>query len=530
MLGVKSLAAIAIAVLLAGIAAWRGVLSPAHLESLSGTACFIIGLVGALATGLVCAGWRPGVRSRDGVTIRGDSTASSASARRVRPQLVPGTPREIPPIAQRVLLLIGFTSIALVALGNHAAARIVQLPEQLSAPSPSTYCMPEAPVAEAAKPEVPPPPPVEQAGCALVKRAFELGYTKSLGNCAPKQAATAVATKPVETKHEACTRRQLDEPMLHYGFRRVAGALGTATSVNPIDSFSHRVDDVRAHIDYLDGLLADIRHAITGSPHAAHHLWVNLPDPHPGSFADYFVGAPRCSTRFANLPLWPRWNAGDDSLVVEHVVGQLLFATRFGTTASCNDYVIHWNAPADACERLAKAPIDFLSDTGGLASVRAVLDRRHRQLQLGELAKALGRPEPPPPPPVSAVVSMQCLIVGSAVAAHGTTVPIDGDAVAVREVRVAAIKPTGDGPIDVYLALAALLGGADGRPRADAPPLDGPDYQLARLEPLVDADPFAGARWPLAKPDLVEVFPFEPHLHAFIEPFRRRYLAQRGRL
>jgi hypothetical protein len=64
----------------------------------------------------------------------------------------------------------------------------------------------------------------------------------------------------------------------------------------------------------------------------------------------------------------------------------------------------------------------------------------------------------------------------------------------------------------------------------DAPPLDGPDFQLARLEPLVDADPFADARWPLAKPDLVEIFPFEPHLHAFIEPFRRRYLAQRGRL
>jgi hypothetical protein len=469
------------------------------------------------------------VRSRDGVAIRGVSNATTAAARRPRPRLVPGTPREIPPIVQRALLLIGFTSIALVALGNHAAARIIQLPEQLSAPSPSTYCMPETPVAEAAKPQAPAPPPVDQAGCALVKRAFELGYAKSLGNCAPKVAAPVVAATTTEAKHETCTRRQLDEPMLHYGFRRVAGAFGAMTSVNPIASIEHRVDDVRAHIDYLDGLLADIRHAITGSPHAAHHLWVNLPDPHPGSLADYFVGAPRCSTRFANLPLWPRWHAGDESLVVEHVLGQLLFATRFGTTASCNDYVIHWNAPADACDRLAKDPAAFLAGNG-LSSIRAVLDRRHRQIQIGELAKSLGRAEPPPPPPVSAVVSVQCLIVGSAVPAHGTTVQIDGDDVGVREVRVAAITPTGDGPIDVYLALAALLGGSDGRPRVDAPPLDGPDFQLARLEPLVDADPFAGARWPLSRPDLVEVFPFEPHLHAFIEPFRRRYLAQRGRL
>src|SRR5262249_53498489 len=156
------------------------------------------------------------------------------------------------------------------------------------------------------------------------------------------------------------------------------------------------------------GLLADIRHAITGTPHAAHHVWIQLPDPHRGSASEraveLFAGAPRCSTRFANLPLWPQWPATDDArgLVVEHVLGQLLFATRFAPTASCNDYELHWDAPGDACARLAADPAGWLAETGGLASVRAVLDRRRRQLELRALAARLDRTIPAEPPPVSA--------------------------------------------------------------------------------------------------------------------------------
>src|SRR6185503_24157 len=145
---------------------------------------------------------------------------------------------ELPALVQRLLLMAGFAGVVLGALGNHAAARIAQLPEEMSAPSPSEYCMPEPAPAPAAEP-VAPPPPVEQPGCALVKRAFQLGYTKTLGDCAPKQGAP-VAVSPV-TRREVCTRRQLDEPLLHYGFRRVAGAFSAATSVDPLEATQHRV-------------------------------------------------------------------------------------------------------------------------------------------------------------------------------------------------------------------------------------------------------------------------------------------------
>jgi hypothetical protein len=110
------------------------------------------------------------------------------------------------------------------------------------------------------------------------------------------------------------------------------------------------------------------------------------------------------------------------------------------------------------------------------------------------------------------------------------SVTLDGEPIAVRELHVAAIRTDADGPIDVYLALAALLAGTD-VPGTTAPgTLDTAHFPLVHLEQLVDASPFTGARWPLADPALVAVYPFERHLRTFVDAFRRRYLPQRSRL
>src|SRR5207237_2777948 len=143
--------------------------------------------------------------------------------------------------------------------------------------------------------------------------------------------------------------------------------------------------------------------------------------------------------------------------LVEHALGQLLFATRFGSTASCSDYTIHWGAPPDACARLAKDPVAFLGREGALASVRAVLDRRRRQNEMRALAEQLGKRAAAPPPAVSAIASLSCFIVDKAAPATGGTVTIDGDAIPTREIHVATVRTAADGPIDVYLALAAML-------------------------------------------------------------------------
>ncbi|HTJ46170.1 MAG TPA: hypothetical protein VL463_28895 [Kofleriaceae bacterium] len=500
------------------LAAWRGVLAPAYLTSLSTTACFLVGLVASLAAGLALGGWRPHVASRGAMTFGRSGLVLVDDPPRVR---------ELPAVVQRALVLAAMTCVTLLALGNHAAARIVELPADLAAPEPSGYCMPRA--AAAKEQARAPAPVVDQAGCALVKRAYQLGYTKSLGSCAPKEAAPVVTA--VAQPQEVCTRRQLDEPWLHYGYRKASGAFGALGDVAPGDAIDHRVTDVRAHLDHLESLLANVASSIGGSPHAAHHLWIALPDPHGHPWTERFTGEPRCSTVFASLPLWPR--DLDRSQLVEHVIGQLLFATRFGTTASCNDLVIHWDAPADACARLEHDPVAFLGEQHALASVRAVLARRRRAIELRGLTAELGRRVPPEPPPAQAIVSLSCFVAGEAKAAHGSMVSIDGDAIGVREVGVKDIRTAGAGPIDVYVAMASLLAGISARPAlAQAEDVDpnADDFLLTRLDPLVDADPFAGARWPLERDELIEIVPIERHLHAFIDDFRRRYLAQRGRL
>ncbi len=161
-----------------------------------------------------------------------------------------------------------------------------------------------------------------------------------------------------------------------------------------------------------------------------------------------------------------------------------------------------------------------------------MLDRRRRQLEVGELDAALGHGRPAPPPPASAIVSLQCLSIGPhAAPPYRTAVLLGGERHGRRGRHRPPGRPDPGGPIDVYLALATLLGGTDA---PGARPAVGPavehGFLLTRLDELYDADPFAGVRGPLQQPELVEVFPFEHHLHRFVDAFRRRYLPQRGRL
>jgi hypothetical protein len=469
-------------------------------------------------------GAKPGVTSRAAVTRQG---RLAVELPRAHPAV-----RELPSIVQRGLFVTTFACLGLATFSSDATARIASVPEDLTTPSRSAYCLPEEPKREAPAPApAPPPVVVDQAGCALVKRAYALGYTKSLGSCAPREAPkpAAAATQPVR---EVCDRRELDEPFLHYTWRRL---VDTVEDASPLDSARAYAVDLRTRVDYVDDLFADVKHSVTGTPHAAHHVFITLPDPHPTSALDHFTGHEPCTSRFAELPLWPAWTAGSaPNAIVEHVLGQLLFATRFGTPASCTDYTLHWDATADVCTRIAANPHGVLDAHDALASIRAVLDRRRRQVALRELAFALGHePTLPAPPPASSVVSVACLVVGGAAATTGRDLVVDGETIKLREARVPAIAGTGSAPLRVYAALANLFAGATSTAPGTAEPfVPGEDFPLARLEPLVELDPFVerDVQALLDRPDVAAVYPFDRHLHAFVEAFRRVYFAQRGRL
>lgn len=523
MIGVKSIAAVALAAIAIGFGVSR--LDGDELAALSADAGFAIGLFASVAAALVTLGWRPDRPSRVALVPR--------------PPWLEHTTKlyELPSITQRALIAVVFVVIGLSTFDNVATARIASVPASLVEPSRAEYCQPQRAEALRAPEAKPEPIVVDQAGCALVKRAFELGYKKDLGSCAPK--VVKIESPRIQREREVCTKRQPDEPFLHYTARRI---VETASDASPVDSTSRWIDELGTRARHVEDLLADIRHSVTGTPHASHHVWVNLPDPRPRSTLERLTGHEPCTSHFAELALWPRWTSETSpSSVFEHVFGQLLFATRFGTPVSCSDYTIHWDAPADVCTQLAADPIAFLDDAGALGPMRDVIDRRKRQLALRSIAAELGHPPTlPPPPDARFVVSTACFVVGVGdVRASGRELELDGEKFSMREVRAPAIRATGAGPIDVYTALALLLGGAPHAgpaiPRdrvAIEPPgtLDNTSFPLLRLEPLVDADPFTGQRAALDRAELLDVFPLEQHLFGFVDAFRRAYLPQRGRL
>jgi hypothetical protein len=533
MVGIKSI----VIVLVAGAAAFLALrgksLSIGHLGELTITSAFATGLFAAAATALVLFGARPSAKSRAAIGAK-------------RPWLMIDLPRaypavrELPSIVQRALLVGVFACLGLATFTADATARIASVPEDLTKPSRAAYCLPEEPKP---KPQVPTPvvapepPPVDQAGCALVKRAFKLGYAKTLGNCAPKTATPVVEDKKPEAKKvEVCDRRELDEPFLHYTWRRV---VDTAQGASPIDAAQKRVDDISTRVAYLEDLLADIKHSITGTPHASHHIFISVPDPHPKSrLSGLLTGHEPCTSLFEHLPLWPSWSAKTPKgEIIEHVLGQLLFATRFGTPASCSDYTLHWGAPTDACDQIAKDPEGFLGSHDALKPIRAVLDRRRRQSAIRALSAALGHPATlPEPPPAGHVASVACFTVGAPASVNGRSITIDGETLQLRSASTPAIAST----IDLYADLARMFAGSAASAAAPTnakttttpeAPLDDAAFSLASLEPFVALDPFTpDVHASIAKPDVAEVYPFDKHLHAFVEGFRRVYFAQRGRL
>ncbi len=535
-IGAKSLAALGVAGAAVGLAGARGILSAAYLTRLSAASCFFVGLFAAVTAALVARGWRPDRPSRAGVAVRGGRPVIEAAT----------APRELPGVLQRALLSLVFACIGLGAFTNQASAKLTALPETLAMPSKSEYCIDEAPE-QTAKPAAPAPAP-EAQGCALIKRAYKLGYAKSLGSCAPKKVEAAAA--PAATKARApCDLRQLDEPFFHYTWRLLAQRTDQLSGVAPVNYVRGGVRDFRTKLGFAGSLVAAQTQAVEATPHASHHLFTNLPAPRAQSWIESLLAPDDCAARWAALPIWPQV-AGEPhapSRLVEEVFGQLLFAHDFGPTpGNCHEHIIHWAMPADACDQLAADPTGFLAAHDALEPVEAVLARRRSKLAIRRLATELDRPPSgTPPPQADRVVSFQCLVVNPAGNGQvtSTDVVIDGETIPVRALRAPEPVPSGAGPLDLYQHLAALLaGGGYSGPTGEStierighePPkpgaLSNATFILARLDALVAADPFLGTRWPLDRADVVQVYPFRAHLSDFIAAFRSRYFAQRGRL
>jgi hypothetical protein len=513
-----------------------------YWEQLSPWVAFLAGILAVLAGTLVYKFWRLDLKSeyylRFGEKLPfGAETALGPTPRRRggRTLLVGHAAqigvRDFPPAVQRALWIGIFFAIALITVTNRAVALLRDAPEKVGSGR-AGYCKP---------PEPPKVEPIKKQGCALVERAYKLGYVKSLGKCGPQELEKT-------SLKDVCHLRQPDEPYLHYAYRLLGRAADRFTTD---DGSPGAIAQVQSRFGHLNALYHAQLDTIAMKPRSSHHLFTNLPDPRMtfGDKVDAMLES-SCGARLAKLehfPPMPPGKAGPSKLL-EHVLAQMLLNPIYKPiVAQCEEIIVHWGAAIDACEKLAANPRAFLDDHDALDPIEGVLDWRRNRLELASFAKQRSQPGRELAPP-QRVISVQCLIFDEASAAGDDPIvrsmELDGEKLAVREVRLAPLTEDGGSQIRLYKHLAELFSEGFGYGRLTSNQAIGarpeeatmaatfkePTFLLTKLELLRDADLFLGNEWLTARPDLLDVYPYHLHLQNFVEIFRRQYKQERGRL
>lgn len=434
---------------------------------------------------------------------------------------------DVRPRVMHVLYVAIFFGVALIGLDNRAIALVRDVPSYFER-STIDYCKP---------PAAPKQVKQQKQGCKLVERAYKLGYAKSLGSCAPGHGEQ-------KQLQRLCTRRQLDEPVLHFAWRRLDEHVDDLRTLGDGPGFWDRFT---SQLEHLQTILHTTANTVAMRPRSSHHVFTNLPDPRP-RLRDRVARLLEhgCGARLAHLPHFPPMKSGahGPSVMFEHVLDQLMFNPIYKPiVAQCEEIVVHWGAPANACEQIAAQPHDTLDDQGALDSVRAVLAWRDARSELEQAGTISARDVATP----TRIVSLQCLIVDDAAEPAPPverTFTLDGVTLAVRETRTKLLTADGASQIRLYKQLAALLTPGFGYGRLTSNQAVGaapeeavmaesfrqPAFLLTRLDLLRDADLFLGNEWLAKRPDLLAVYPYHLHLKKFIEVFRRQYKQHRGRL
>jgi len=344
-----------------------------------------------------------------------------------------------------------------------------------------------------------------------------------------------------------CTRRQRDEPFLHYSWRLLAGFFQNLHRNAGVGYFKQSLADFRRRSSRLASLRSAEQEILTSAPHASHHIWTTLPSP-----GDHAFEETSCTSRYLHLPHRPTPPPGPAraSKVFEHVVAQLLFEATYDDAAGrCREYHVHWGAPADACDRLVAHPEAFLQAEGALADVRETLGRYRVSNDLVALGGAV------PPDPAS-FVSFGCYAEATGeVQRTSAPLTLDGHSFTAARVRVPPSPPDAALFIDKYDAVARLLvngfhygtflseagletAAGAGTGAGDAGVMGTElesafatsDFLLTRSYELESLDIYLDPGWLATRPDLLDVYPYARHLKNYVEVFRRQYRREWRRL
>ena len=265
----------------------------------------------------------------------------------------------ISPCASAIALLLALGCIDARALGL-----LGRFGQRSAAPLP-VYC-PEPDAAPAASDDPNAP------GCELMRRAYALGYAKSARRRARSQQKRAAQIAP-------CTRRQRDEPALHYAWRLLAGSwanLRRHAAPSYFAGVRRDFDDRVAHLGSL-GTRATADAGV-GAARVAPHV-----DQPARSGRRRLHGANAAPIAIAGCAHRPAPPAGATraSKVFEHVAGAAPVREPVRARRRiCREYHVHWGAPLDSCQRLAPDPDAVLA----AASARGDGRRRARSLSHGD--------------------------------------------------------------------------------------------------------------------------------------------------
>ncbi|NRA45278.1 MAG: hypothetical protein HRU09_10020 [Oligoflexales bacterium] len=420
---------------------------------------------------------------------------------------------------------------------------------------------------------------VDKPGCELVLRAAKMGLSDKLGDCKPEEYEESGELSQV------CKLRQLDEPQLHYTYRKLAKKMISFVGIPFIDVFNSFRNTFREQVKEIE-LLGDHQGLVmNATPRASHHILTNLPPPKGKWFhAIYSAMFPGdCIDRYAELP--NILQEGEDSLShkFEFVIAHLLFTSTHNPSAGyCREYQIHWGLESDICRRIVANPLEGLEEAGAKDHLDLLLHREQVQKKMDALAKriekfAIKKEDPDKDKdkdkeknkdkdkdkakkaldpfeklaakkhPITRAASFHCFMVGEdETDVIASTVKVNDFEFQLFEVHTSSTLSDENAkiPVNWFKKTATVLHGnfryagflsrkaLANRSQGDLSHVfnKATPFLLAKTQALTGIDIMLGDEWLHNRLDLLSVYPWSLHMHHFIKVFRKKFRAKWQRL